>query len=232
MRRARLARLFWIGAAVVLAAAALVAVVAVLSGNFSSTDGKILTTLGSLLLAGATAVTGLSLVERRQLVPLGWAAVVGAVAGFVVLEIALWGETAGRLAGTAVVVLTGLLLATTGRILLRERRLLPLYGAMLGLLSIAVLLTVVSIWGHPGSGMAKAIATFWILAVLAWFLVPVLQRFSSASAERDEVRVLGELDGVEIVASRRPVEGVRVDAPSPGERLFLRRHEPASGRRH
>lgn len=228
MHRARLARLFWIGAAAILVVAALISVIAVLSGGFSSTDGRILATLGSILLAGATAVAGLSLVERRQLVPLGWVAVGGAAVGFALLEASIWhgfeGKTINRLAGTALLVLIELLLATTGRILLRGKRLLPLYGAMLVLLSVAVLLTVVTIWsGADSSRMAKAITTFWILAVLGWLLVPVLQRFSSVGAEEAAVRVLAELDGVEIVASRGPVEGVRVDSPSPGERLFLRR---------
>jgi hypothetical protein len=228
MRRARLARLFWIGAAAILVVAALIAVAAVLTGGFSETDGKILATLGSILLAGATAIAGLSLIERRQLVPLGWVAVGGAVVGFALLEASIWhgfeGRTINRMAGTALFVLIELLLATTGWILLRGRRPIPLYGAMLIVLSVAVLLTVVAIWsGADSSGMGKAIATFWILAVLGWLLVPVLQRFSNVDAEAAPVRILAELDDVELVASRGPVEGIGVDTPSTGERLFLRR---------
>ena len=66
------ARLFWIGAAVLLGVAALVAVVAVLRGDFTETDGKILATLGTTLAAGGAALAGLALVERRDLAPLGW----------------------------------------------------------------------------------------------------------------------------------------------------------------
>jgi hypothetical protein len=37
------------------------------------------------------------------------------------------------------------------------------------------------------------------------------------------IRVLAELDGVELVASRALTEGVRVEPPASGERLVLRR---------
>jgi hypothetical protein len=56
--RARLRRIFWIGAAAILVVAALIGVAAVAGGHFSSTDGKILLTLGALLLAGATGFAG------------------------------------------------------------------------------------------------------------------------------------------------------------------------------
>jgi hypothetical protein len=90
--------------------------------------------------------------------------------------------------------------------------------------ALAATLSIVGIWTDPeGDAFIKAIAALWILAVLGWLLVPVLQRFSSVGAEEAAVRVLAELDGVEIVASRGSVKGIRVDAPSSGERLFLRR---------
>ena len=64
--RVRLARLFWTGAAALLGAAALVAVAAVLRGDFTETDGKILGILATALLAGGVALAGLALVERRE----------------------------------------------------------------------------------------------------------------------------------------------------------------------
>ena len=45
----RLSRIFWIGAAAILIAAALVAVAAIVRGDFSDTDGRILGTLGAAL---------------------------------------------------------------------------------------------------------------------------------------------------------------------------------------
>ena len=63
----------------------------------------------------------------------------------------------------------------------------------------------------------------WILTTLCYFLSPVLQRFTSLGAQPSAIRVLGTLDGVELVASRKPLEGMSVEAPLRGERLVLRR---------
>jgi hypothetical protein len=224
----RLLRIFWIGAAAILVIAALVAIAAVVRGDFSETDGKILGTLGSLLLCGALAVSGLSLVERGLLPALGWGSVVTATVGFVLLVSAIWSafesETLARSAGTALVAVVVALLVVTSLLLLRGRVLLGLVAAEACALGIAGLIVVGAIWSDDMSeGAAKADAVFWILGVLAWLLIPVLQRFSSIGVEPSATRVLGELDGVELVASSRRIEGVSVEQPAPGERLVLRR---------
>jgi hypothetical protein len=224
----RLRRIFWIGAAAILILAALVAIAAVVRGDFSETDGKILGTLGSLLLCGALAVSGLSLVERRVVSALGWGSAATAAVGFVLLVAAIWSgfenETLSRWAGTILVVIVVTLLVVTSLLLLRGRRLLGLVAAEACALGIAGLIVVGAIWSDDMSeGAAKADAVFWILGVLAWLLVPVLQRFSSAGAEPAAVRVLAELDGVELVASSQRIEGVSVEQPAPVERLVLRR---------
>ena len=55
MTRRRLARVFWLGAAAILVAAALISLVAVLKGSFSDTDANILGTLAALLYCGGAA---------------------------------------------------------------------------------------------------------------------------------------------------------------------------------
>ena len=49
MTRRRLVRTFWISAAAALVVAALIALAAVVRGDFSDTDGRILITLAALL---------------------------------------------------------------------------------------------------------------------------------------------------------------------------------------
>jgi hypothetical protein len=223
-----LRRAFWFACAAALIIGALIGIAAILRGEISETDWKILGTLGSLLLAGATAVAGLSLIEPRKMPGLGWTAVGCAAVGFFLLVAALWNEFdaegLAKLAATSAIVLPGMLLATTGRILLRAPKLLVVWGLMLVAVAAAVLVSVAAVWDEDlGEGVGKAIATLWILAVLGWLLVPVIQRFFSVgAAEADSVRVLGQLDGVELVAARGPVEGVPVASPAPGERLVLR----------
>ena len=63
----------------------------------------------------------------------------------------------------------------------------------------------------------------WILAALAFFLAPVLQRWSAVGGTEAGDRVLGTLDDVEVVATRRPGDELVVsDRPRGGERLVLR----------
>lgn len=234
MNRAKLRRTFWVVAATILVVAALIAIVAIVTGGFSSTDGKILASLGSVLLTGATAFSGLALVERRTAPLLGWAsAVVGAV-GLVILLAAVWAEsdTLGRLAGTASVTLAGLLLATTNRLLVRLPSLVPVWGGTGGAISVATLLTAAAIWSSSESaGLAKTVAAFWILSVLGWLLVPVLQRTALAGAISTVVapgtpRVVATLGDVDALATGNPEEGdlvVDISKLAPGEQLVLRR---------
>ena len=103
------------------------------------------------------------------------------------------------------------------------RSLIRLAAAAGAFASLAAALSIAGVWTEPDSdAFVKALAVLWILAALCYFLVPVLQRFTAAGAEETAIRVLATLDGVELVASRGPLEGVAVEAPSPGERLVLR----------
>jgi hypothetical protein len=92
------------------------------------------------------------------------------------------------------------------------------------LAALAATLSVVGIWtDNDDDTFIKTVAVLWILTLLAYFLVPVLQRFTSAGVVPEEARVLAVEGDVERVATRaaggRAIE-VRLE---PGERLVLRR---------
>ena len=180
----RLRRFFWIGAAGLLGLAALISIGAILRGEFTETDGKILGTLGAAFLAGSSSLAGLALIERRELVPLGWAvAAVGAV-GFAVLTWQVWTEFDSEKwsLDTVTVVVAALMLATA-RLLHRRPEWLYWTSAALTVLTAATY--VWAIHTEPqGDNWGKALGTIGILTVLAWFLVPVLGRISSGSSER------------------------------------------------
>ena len=232
MNRVRLSRIFWIGAAVVLAAAALVAIAAILRGDFSDSDGRILVTLAALLYTGGAGLAGLVLADRGPARALGLA-----VAGFapVCLAIVAWAiwsfvfegegsEMPNQLAWSSVLVLLAGLISETGLLLARRPGLQLLAGGAGALASLSAAISVVGIWDEPeGDAFIKLVAVLWILTLLAYFLVPVLQRFTSAGATPDEVRVLAVEGDVELVATRAP--GARaIDARlEPGERFVLRR---------
>jgi hypothetical protein len=225
----RLSRIFWIGAAAILIAAALVALVAVIRGDFSDTDGRILGTLAVLLYAGGGLLSGLALIDRGKAAWLGWAIVIGSPVTLALMLRAVW-EWVGdgdngdlwQLAWSAFLVLLSGLVAATALLLAKRDGLVRLAWTAGGLSALATLLSVVAIWDdNPDDTLAKALAVAWILAALAYFLVPVLQRFTAAGAPAVETRVLATLDNVELVATR---SGVGTDVRlAPGERLQLRR---------
>lgn len=226
----RLARIFWISAAVILIAAALIAVAAVVKGDFSDTDGRILVTLAALLYTGGAALAGLALVERGPAKSLGWLLAAAAPCCLAFVLWAVWSfafdsggnETADKLAWSAVLALLAGLIAATG--LLLARRIIGLATAAGVLAGSASALSIIGIWTEPsGDGFVKVMAVLWILTTLCYFLSPVLQRFTSVGAKPGAIRVLGTLDGVELIASRTPLEGTRVEMPLRGERLALRR---------
>jgi hypothetical protein len=221
--RTRILRVFWLGAAALLVVAALIAIVALLRGEFSETDGRILATLGALFLVGATALAGLALTEAGPVGRLGFVATALAPLELGIFAYWIWsdgGLTVEKLGGTTLLVV-GAQLALAGQLLLAGRRLLPLVGLTAVLLTAAVIGTSTAIWVEPDSTVwAQVIAVLWILAGLCWFLLPILQRFTAAGQPPGD-RVLGELDGVELVATRSP-EGIETRLAR-GERLLLRR---------
>lgn len=231
MTRLRLRRIFWIGAAAILVAAALVALVAVLRGTFSDSDARILLTLGAVLFTGGAAFAGLALLDRGGARRLGWVVVGLAPVSLVLMIWPLWSfafdegnGTADRLAWSAVLAVLSALVATTALLLARRPELVRLASIAGALGALTAGLSIAAIWASPDAdAYPKLVGALLILTVLCYFLVPVLQRFMSVEGTANGVRVLGVLDSVELVAARGDVEGVLVDAPARGERLALRR---------
>ncbi len=228
MTRSRLSRIFWIGAAAILVVAALVALTAVAQGDFSDTDGRILGTLAAVLLAGSTVVAGLALVERGGR-GLGWLTVATSVPAFGLLVYAIWsfvfdgGEEAWRWGWSGGLVLVTALIGVTAQLVARTRFVTRLAWLAGSLATVAAGVSIAAIWASdPDDTIGRTIAVLWILAGLAYLLVPVLQRFTAAGVPETAVRVLAQLDGVELVATYAH-EGTLDVRLEPGERLVLRR---------
>ena len=224
MTRLRLARIFWIGVAGILVVAALVALVAVLRGDFSDTDARILGTLAATLLAGGTLISGIALVDRDGAL-LGRVAAVLSPVGLVLLVYAIWdfvfdgGGDEWRYGWTGALTLVAALIAVTARLLAESSALTPL-AIVAGILGGAAgALSIYGIWGYESDTIGKALAALWILTGVCYLLVPVLERYRAQ--REDEVRVLAELDGVELVLTRSR-DGLEIELV-PGERLALRR---------
>jgi hypothetical protein len=219
----RYARIFWIGAAGALVLAALIGISSLLRSDFSETDWQILLTLLTLIVAAGTAVAGLTVAERGR-EPIGWAAVGVSLAGFLVIVAATWdafnGDNLAKLAGTGAFVLVATLLATTQLVLHRGRHgwLVVVTWAALALAAIA---SASALWSESSGETWKVAASLWIIGLVGWLNLPVLQRFSAAAGSTPSERVLAELDGVELVLTRS-AHGLVVEL-APGERIALRK---------
>ena len=117
MSKVGLTRIFWIGAAAILVAAALVAIGALLRGRFGDTDWKILVTLLALLDRGRHGGRQASRSSSEVCSPsAGWVVVGTATVGFVIVAVATWdgydSDTLARWAGTAAVVVPAVLVVT------------------------------------------------------------------------------------------------------------------------
>jgi hypothetical protein len=225
VRGIRFARIFWISAAAILVVAALVAISALFRADFTETDGQVLLTLAALLLSSATAVAGLTLVERGLSGAGVTAIVVGAVS-FLFISASIWegfdDEFLAKVAGTSALVLIATLLIATQ--LLRHRGDLAVVVLLSSAaLALAAIASSIGLWQeHSSDDTWKVAGSLWIVGGVGWLLLPVLQRFSDASiAPAVEQRVIAELDGVEIIATRSG-EGLEIEL-DPGERLVLRR---------
>ena len=200
MTRLRLRRIFWTGAAAILVVVALVALAAVVQGDFSETDGRILVTLAALLYTGGAALAGLALVDRRLASVLGWLVTAAAPICLAFIIWAIWSfvdegggnANASKLAWSSVLVLLAGLLATTALLLARRRAIVRLAVIAGTLASLAAALSVIGIWVEPsGDAFVKTLAAIWILAALCFFLAPVLQRFTTAGLEESAKRACG-----------------------------------------
>jgi hypothetical protein len=227
--RGRPTRLLWLGAAAILVAAALIAIAALVRGELTETDGRILATLGAIVVTGAVAVAGLAVADRgRQAV--GTAAAALAVPQLGMLVVRIWsepvGDTTERLTTSTLVLLAAEAAVLTQLLLHSVARLAWLVTLTGGLVTLAAALTIGAVWTEPESETyGRLVIGLWILALLGWLLLPVLQRFTSAGAPPEAIRVLASLGDVELVAVRGHPAGVdTVQARlEPGERLALRR---------
>ena len=192
-RRISLRRVFWFGAAVVVAIGALVALVAVVRGHFSETDGRILLSLFALLLCGSLALAGLALVDRGQTQQVGWTSVaVAPVGGFLMLaEIWSWEDEStsrwGKPSSTALLCVLALLLVTTLRLLLADERLVrSVWLVALVCAPTAAGIGAVLIWTNGGHGnLGRFAAALAIVAGACYLIGPIAQRAFANSPARN-----------------------------------------------
>jgi hypothetical protein len=202
-----LRRIFLLGAATLLCIAALVAIAAILNGDFGDTEGKIFATLATAFVAGSSAIAGIACLGRSVSRLFGWLGIVLAAGGFILWTDQIWQEhdSSGyrKLLGLILIWTLVVLVVTTTRLMTRSPQLLrSLYPATAAAAIGAGLTISAMVLRESGDGW-QLFAVLLILALLGETLTPILQRFVTTPAgEAPPERVLGEVAGAVVVAVR------------------------------
>jgi hypothetical protein len=212
-----LRRIFLLGAATIVSVAALVAIGAILNGDFGETEGKIFATLATAFVAGSTAIAGIACLERSVSRPFGVLGVVLATAGFLLWTEQIWQEHHSdgywKLLGLVLIWTLVVLLVTTARLMTRSPQLLhSLFPATAAAAALAGLTVSIMVLRENGDGW-QLFAVLLVLALLGETLIPILERFvSTAPGDAPSERVLGEIAGAVVVAvrGREPVRSVHL----------------------
>ena len=197
----RLRSVYLKGAAALAAVAALLAIVTILQGDFSETEGKIFATLGASFVAGSALMAGIACLAHGSRL-LGYAGSALAVGAFLLWVEQIWAdhdsEAYWKVLGLFLVWTLVTLVGTTSALMTRRQRglhvatLVCAIGA--GLVASAMLL-------RENGDAWQLFAVLLILMLLGQVLTPILER--SARDERPVERELGSLDGVRVLAVRQ-----------------------------
>ena len=209
----RLRRIFLLGAAALATVAALVAIAAVLKGDFGDTEGKLFATLAATFVAGSTAIAGIAVLARGVSRPLGVLGVVLAAGGYVLWAEQIWAQhesdTYWKFLLTVLAFGLATLIATTNRLLVSSPRLVrTLYPATATAAYAAAATGTVMVLRENGDGW-QLFAVLLILAVLGEILAPILERYST-SDEAPAERLIGTVAGASVLAVRGRTGAVRV----------------------
>jgi hypothetical protein len=224
-----LRRIFLLGAAGLASLAALVAIGAVVSGNFGETEGKIFATIATTFVAGSTALAAIAFLTRGASQPLGLIGLALAVFGYLLWAEQIWAEHSSddywKFLGIVLAWTLASLIAMTNRLLLHSPRLVrPLYPATASMAALAATTVTIMLLRENGDGW-QLFAIFVILAVLGEILAPILDRYAE-SGEAPAERVLGTVAGAAVIAVRGDRGVVRIGEDEiplrAGERVVVR----------
>jgi hypothetical protein len=224
-----LRRIFLLGAAGLASLAALVAIGAVVSGNFGETEGKIFATIATTFVAGSTALAAIAFLTRGASQPLGLIGLALAVFGYLLWAEQIWAEHSSddywKFLGIVLAWTLASLIAMTNRLLLHSPRLVrTLYPATASMAALAATTVTIMLLRENGDGW-QLFAIFVILAVLGEILAPILDRYAE-SGEAPAERVLGTVAGAAVIAVRGDRGVVRIGEDEiplrAGERVVVR----------
>ena len=174
----------WTAIAAAIGIAAGIAVVIVVHGPLGDTSIRAAFSAVAVAIAGATAVAGLALLDRRRLQPFGTLVLLASPLFVAAMLYGVWAfvgdgdNDALRWAYTGLIWSIATLLVATELLLARARELqLTLAPVVASAAQVAAAFLTVTLWSKGGSETrVKAFAAFGIVAFAGWLATPVLER--------------------------------------------------------
>jgi hypothetical protein len=177
-------RAAWAAIATAIGVAAVIAVVIVVLGPLGETSVRTAFSAPAIVIAGATAVAGLVLLDRPRLVLLGTLVLIAAPLFAAAMLYGVWAfegdgqNDAIRWAYTGLIWSLAILVVATELLLARARSLqLALAPAVVMATGIAAAFLTATLWSEGNhEGRVKAFAAFGIVAFAGWLATPALDR--------------------------------------------------------
>jgi hypothetical protein len=181
-----LRRMFLLGAATIVSLAALVAITAILTGGFGTTDAKIFGTLATAFVAAATAVAGMACLERDVAQAAGVFGIAVASIGFILWTEEIWAEHGSgsywKVLGLVLIWTIAALIVTTTRLMARSLRIVRTLSRPTGAAAVAAGFVVsLMVLRESGDGW-QLFSVLLVLAVLGEILTPIAQRYVTESS--------------------------------------------------
>jgi hypothetical protein len=202
-----LRRIFLLGAATIVSVAALVAIAAIVNGDFGDTEGKIFATLATAFVAGSTAIADIACLERGVSRPFALAGVGLATFGFLLWADEIWEQhhSSGywKLLGLLLTWTLATLVVTTTRLMTRSQRVERSLFRATTVAAVGAGLSVSSMIIRENGDGWQLFAVLLVLALLGETLTPIVERYSAAASDQAaSERVLGAIGGAVVIAVR------------------------------
>jgi hypothetical protein len=200
-----LRRIFLLGAATIVSIAALVAIAAIVNGDFGDTEGKIFATLATAFVAGSTAIAGIACLERGVSQPFAVLGLLLATFGFLLWADEIWEQhhSSGywKLLGLLLTWTLAMLIVTTTRLMTRSQRVERSLFRATTVAAVGAGLAVSSMILRENGDGWQLFAVLLVLALLGETLTPIVERYAVAASDQGpSERVLGTIGGAVVVA--------------------------------
>jgi len=183
-----------------LALTALIAIISVLSGDFSEIQLKILATAFTISAASILSMSCAAFIEKRKLIRLGLSGIFLSAAGAILLIVGIWPEIDSEEYWKTTITLIVSAIAFAHAFLLflpelddKQKWVRTVSSVSIGILAVQI---VVAVWGEiENEDYYRLLAVVAIIVGLETLVVPTLMKLRRGNGKKREVLILENVEG-------------------------------------